>query len=303
LGKQLFDKKIGLIAMGVYAVYPAAIYWASYMSQETLTILFLALAVLFLLKVRDGNFVPCLLSGFFMGVLVLTRSMAYGLIPFILFWLFFFYKDKIRAVKSIFLFLAVFIITISPWVIRNYKIHNTILLSSTEGGVTFYVSNNPEVLTKGNRDLYYPRSAYQKDLSDQVRGLSEVESDRYFYKKGMDFIKSHTKEYLSLIPERFVRLWRFYPHITGGDDSYSFFHVIVMFLTDTPIILIGFWGLFLLFRRSRKNASLLLFIFLNFTIISMLIRANIRYRAPLMPYLIILASYVVYSRYTNRARE
>lgn len=300
LGKEMFGERVGLMAMAISVFYPSFIYWGGYISQETLTILFLALTVLFLLKSKGGSLSSCLLSGFFLGILVLTRSTGYGFLPLFLFWLIFSSRNKVQGLKLAFLLLVVFIITISPWVIRNYKIHRAILLSSTEGGVTFYVSNNSEVLTKGNRDLYYPRNAFQKDLSDHVRGLSEIESDRYFYKKGIDFIKSHPNEYLSLMLERFIRFWRFYPHITGADDSHKLIHVIIMFLTDTPIIIAGFWGLLLLFKREKKSAYLLLLIFLNFTIISMLIRANIRYRAPVMPYLIILTAYIIYSKCINK---
>lgn len=296
LGKKIFNQKVGLMAMAVSAVYPPFIYWGGQPTQETLTILFLALATLFLLKIEEKEkmFLYAILSGVFLGMLVMTRSMAYVLIFLFPLWSLFLFKNRKQGLIAAYLVLLPVILIISPWVIRNYKIHHTILLASTEGGMTFYAANNPDVLTKGGGDFYVLGIS-----TKEVENLSEIESDKYFYKKGLDFIRANPMIYLRLVFERLIRFWRFFPHLTSLPDSYKPIHIVLLLITDTPIILLGFWGLIMLYKIEKKQAFLLILIFLNFMIISMLIRSSIRYRAPIMPYLIILACYPIYSLYTR----
>jgi len=295
LAKTMFDSSVGLIAMAISVFYPPLIYWGGQLSYEILTTLFLALAVLFILKIEKNIFRYSFFAGLFLGILIMTRSTAYPLILFVPIWIIFSLRNRNRALKSAFIILASASLVIFPWVLRNYKVHHALVLSSTEGGPAFYGANNPDVVVKGGGD-FYVLGISPKD----VEGLSEVEANRYYYGKGLDFIKNNPRVYLRLVYERFIRFWRFYPHITGLADSYQLKHIVVMLLSDTPIILLGLWGLFRLYKKERKQALLFLLIFFNFMLISMFFRSSIRYRIPIMPYLIILSAYVVHLGYKNR---
>lgn len=288
LGKKLFEPRIGVIAMIISAFYPVFIYWSGYIGPETLAILCLALAILFLIQIENSTIYYAILTGICIGIFSLTRSVGYGLLPLFLIWLLTTFRKKKQALIAGCIILVTVGLVVSPWVIRNYRIHHRFILASTEGGITFYSANNPNVLTRGRGDFYVPDGAAQ-----EAANLSEVDGDRYFYKKGLDFIRTHPKVYLRLVFERAISFWRFYPHITGAEDSYGPIHVVIMLLTDTPVIFLGFWGLFLLYRKEKKYAFLVILIFFYFTVTSMLIRSCIRYRALIMPYLIILVSYSV----------
>jgi len=295
LGKEIFNKKIGLLAMFIAVFYPAFIYWCGFLGPEIFTTFFLSLAVLYLFKSKTEKLKYNLLCGLFLGLSVLTRSVVVGLIPLFLIWFFIFKQNKKAALKAIFYITVIFMLTTSPWVIRNFIIHKEVMFFSTEGGITFYSANNPTALTKGQRDWYVPRDVVEKN-----KGLTEIERDRLFYRKGIKFIVENPDTYIKLVYERIVRFWRFYPHIADSNGAYASIHAILMFLTDGFLILLSFWGLFQFFRRNPRKALFFILLFFYFTITAGLIRGSIRYRAPIMPYLFLLASYVLYMKLKDR---
>lgn len=292
IAKMIFGRKPALLAMLIAVFYPPFIYWNGKITPESLAILLLLLAVYFLLRNKGGYLFNALLSGAFLGALAMTRSMAYGLIPLLAFWVFFTQKDKRRALRQALIMVIAAGLLIAPWVIRNYALHKKIVLASTEGGMTFYATHNPEVLTKGGGDFYVlglsPR---------EVAGLSETQIDRYYYNKGLEFIKRHPAEYRKLLAGRFLRFWRFFPHTTDLPDSYNFKHILVMLFTDGPLIILGAIGLFLLAASRFSYALLFALIIFNFNFVSVLVRSCIRYRTMIMPFLIILSAYAIYHYY------
>lgn len=292
LGKKIFNFKAGVIAMIISAFYPVFVYWSGYIGPETLAVLCLVLAILFLIQTENSPIYYAILTGICIGIFSLTRSVGHGLLPLFLMWLAVTSKKKKQALLAGGIILVTFGLVVSPWVIRNYKVHHRFVLASSEGGITFYSANNPDVLTKGRGDFYVPDG-----IAQEAMNFSEVDGDRYFYKKGLDFVRAHPQVYFRLVFERIVSFWRPYPNITGAQDSYGPIHVALMLLTDTPIIFLGLWGLFLLYRKEKKYALLVMLIFFYFTMTSALIRSCVRYRALIMPYLIILVSYWVYSLY------
>ncbi|MCX5695002.1 MAG: glycosyltransferase family 39 protein [Candidatus Omnitrophica bacterium] len=291
LAKEMFDRKVALLAMAITAVFPSVVYWSGYISQETLTTLFFTTVLIFIFKIKQKPLFYSLLSGLALGMLVMTRSLAYGILPIIFIWLYVNIKSKKKAFISVCLISLMVMLLITPWVARNFIRHHGLLITSTEGGLTFYLANNPEVLIKGGGDTYMP-----DNFTKGTESMPEIEKDRYFLKKGIEFVKTYPRMYIRLVLERFIRFWRFYPHITGAIDSHKPIHLIIMFFTDTPLILLGFFGLIAYFRDDKERAVLLALLFLYFTIIAMLIYSCIRYRAPLLPLLIILSSFFIVSK-------
>ncbi len=294
LGRRMFNREVGLLAMAISAFYPVFIYWSGYLGPETLAILFLTLSILFLLRTEENPFFYSILAGISIGLFSMCRSVGYGLIPLYIIWLTIAFKDKRRALTVSCIILILIALIVSPWIIRNYRVHRRFVLASTEGGITFYSANNPGVLTKGRGDFCVPKTS-----ASEISGLSEIEADKYCYKRGLDFVRKYPLTYLRLVFERGVRFWRFYPHITGAEDSYKPIHIIIMLITDPAIILLGLLGLVIFYKRQKQQAIIFVLVFVYFTAISMLLKSSIRYRAPIMPCLIVLASYTIYLGYAK----
>jgi len=294
LGKEMYNREVGLIAMAISVFYPIFIYWSGHVGPESLITLLLSLSVLYAFKARNLKYRNAILCGLFLGLSVLCRSMILGLIPLIIVWLCLNRKGFGSTFRSATIVIVTFCTIMSPWIVRNYIVHDRLVLTSTEGGITFYCAHNPKMLTVGKRDWCVPREGLE-----EAKDLSEVDRDKFFYKKGMKFICDNPGVYLKLVFERVIRFWRFYPHLGHGDNVYDRWHAILMFCTDGPLILLALWGLIRLFKTEPKKAALFMFVLLYFTAVSGLIRGSIRYRAPIMPYVILLCSYIVYLKLEN----
>jgi len=99
------------------------------------------------------------------------------LLPF-LFILYYFKSYGIKpSLKYSGIMLAVFILILSPWIIRNYQVFHSIVPISTNGGLNFLMGNHPNSNGNVNFDFEY-------DVSNQ----NEVEESVIAYSKGFKSI-------------------------------------------------------------------------------------------------------------------
>ncbi|HOK55974.1 MAG TPA: glycosyltransferase family 39 protein [bacterium] len=284
LGKTLIDEKKGILASIIYSIYPPSIFWTGYLAPETITTFFLTLSIFLILKSEKENLkiLNLILGGLSFGYLCITRPTFLLIIPFV--FLIFFWKYKIKFFKKSLPFLLSIIIFPFLWGLRNFIILKHFVVTSTEGGIVFFIANNEYSLSS-------PSGFYHSENVDEFKGLSEVEIDKLLYKKTFDFIQKNPKIFLKLLFDRFFRFWRFYPHtISGPGEAYKKIHQIISFITETPIIILGFLGIFISFREFKSLVLIYSVIFL-YSGISIFIRTTIRYRFPIMGFLILFALY------------
>ncbi|MCM8818101.1 MAG: glycosyltransferase family 39 protein [Candidatus Omnitrophica bacterium] len=284
LSKILFNEKLGFLSSFIYSIYPISIFWTGYLAPETLVAFLIILSVLLLLiGEKKGNEIKFLSLGcLIFGYLCITRPTFIIIIPFIL--LIFLLKYKKKILKKLFLMLIFSFLFPLLWGIRNYKVLNYFIITSTEGGIVFFIANN-------EYSLQTPSGFYHAENIEEFKGLNEVEIDKLLYKKTFTFVKENPKLYIKLVIDRFIRYWRFYPHtISGPGQSYKKFHQIISFICETPIIILGFLGIFKTFNNF-SNWILIHTILFLYSGITILIRSAIRYRFPIMPFLIILSCY------------
>ncbi|RJP54500.1 MAG: hypothetical protein C4583_02515 [Anaerolineaceae bacterium] len=123
-----------------------------------------------------------LLSGFFLGLTALTRSV---ILPFAALALIFtFYVLRKRAIIAA----IAFTLTISPWIIRNSLLHHKLTGIETSMGYNLYLGYHPQ----GNGSFVFGPSL------DLLTILDDAERDRVGTEKAIEFIRTE--------PERFVPL-------------------------------------------------------------------------------------------------
>jgi 4-amino-4-deoxy-L-arabinose transferase-like glycosyltransferase len=107
----------------LYAFHPVTVFQANVVMSETVLVFVLALGLAALLR---RNF---LMAGVAFGLAALTKPAALYLFPVLLIWItFVFRRERIRA--AAFLGLS-FVVTISPWLMRNYITFDELSLSSS----------------------------------------------------------------------------------------------------------------------------------------------------------------------------
>ncbi|MBN2563224.1 MAG: glycosyltransferase family 39 protein, partial [Phycisphaerae bacterium] len=305
IGRQVFSRTAGILAgLG------AATYWIFlYFDAELLIvvlIVFLDLLLLWLLlRVQDRPKPGLwLASGFVLGLSAIARPNILLFAPAVLIWLAVMHRGKWRRVFG---YAACFVVgcacPILPITIRNHVVgHDTVLISS-QGGVNFYIGNNPQsdgitAIVPGTPAEWWAGYYATIERAEKAAGrkLKGSEVSRHYWSEAWKFMRDEPSKAAALMLKKLGLFW------THGEISNN---QNIGFVTDTyaPIVKflpLAFWlvgplgvlGLLLSLRQARR-----LFPLWGFVIIYMLsvvaFFVTARYRVPVVAVLIVLGSYAV----------
>lgn len=130
IGEKLLDEKIAFIAALLFAADPLHLFLSQVLLTETLFTFLLLLATYFAIERGKPGY---LLSGAFLGLSALTRPVALYLIPLYLLFFLFEREPLKNRIRGSLLALLAFAITLSPWLLRNYRHFGRFSLSSLTG--------------------------------------------------------------------------------------------------------------------------------------------------------------------------
>lgn len=206
--RRIWRWQTGLIAGLGVAAHPLLIYFTAMIYPECLMLLLLGVVFLLTDRVtrsrRIGEVIPLgLLSGFL--VYLRPSLLLLGLlipVPLLLS-----HGVKKGLLASVVLVVLIGL-TILPWSVRNYVVFGEFVWMATEGGVTFWASNNP--LATGGWVEPSPETWLEPDPPSNLRGwpdLTETESEARFLAAGIAWIREHPIDFLRLLPRKLVRAW------------------------------------------------------------------------------------------------
>jgi 4-amino-4-deoxy-L-arabinose transferase-like glycosyltransferase len=281
IGRRTFSQRAGILAGLASAVYPKFVYYAGLVTTETLCTLLLAMAVWLLVAAWQGeSWWRWPAAGAVLALAALSRSSLLLLPGVAVLWTVIVSGGRQRALKAALLLVVAFAAVMSPWWVRNWAVHGRFVPATTEGGYTFWVTNNPRATGGGH--CFWP------DPPGGFDGMTEVEIDREFYRRGWRWVRSHPVEFVRLSAAKFVRFWRLWPH--ASEPAVGMTAAVVAGLTFVPVLLLALWGAAVSLSRWRP-LLLLAMIVLYFTGLHMVFMAVTRYRLPLEPYVIVLAAW------------
>jgi len=294
LGCEAFDRRSGIVAGIGAAIFPQLIYYTGTITTETLHIFLLTASVwlLFAAAKREAGVLWWLAGGAALGLAILARSAALGLLPLLAVWLLIRTLNwKTAAIRFACVFAGAAIV-MSPWVIRNYRELDAFVPATTEGGYTFWVTNNPRAIGGGE--------CFPPDDLTPFENLNEVEADRLFYRMGLEHVKAEPWLFVHRVASRFVRLWRPWPHASevGVEEA------VIGGVSFVPVLLLFVAGVAMARRRWRE-LSLFYTLIIYTTAMCSVYMAVTRYRAPLMPVVLCVAGYAaarLYGAIAGRAQ-
>jgi hypothetical protein len=144
------------------------------------------------------------LSALVSGVAALSRPIL-ALLPVLFFLSSFRSAEKrLLLLKHLVLRCAVVGLVMSPWVLRNAVVFHSFIPSVTLGGFTFWGGTGPADgrVVGGLVEAWAP-----KHVEPAVRGLSELERDRWFYREGMRVVREDPARFLRVALRKLPRLW------------------------------------------------------------------------------------------------
>lgn len=290
LGRSIFDQRAGLLAAGIFAVYPNVIAGMPLLFPEPLfTLIFIG--ALYVLTIRPAERSWLVYAGFgvLAGLACLTRGQGLVLLPIaICYWL---ARDGWRpALRSACLAFVAAVLLIAPWTLRNAVQLHAFIPISTNSGAALRVGHGPESI------------GTTKWTSDEVDGLdmqhamnnpaTEVHAYRVYTRLAIDYALTHPSREVELTK---LKLWNLYrsdaeiiPWITtlgatplkpaGLDNAlWRVFDIAYYTLFLAAVVSIPLW------LRRRPERVLLASVFVFWTLFHIAFLAEPRYHVPLYP--------------------
>ena len=294
-GRLLFGERTALLATAIAAVYPQFVYYSAQPLRETLIALMSVLSVGTLVWAsRSERWERFALAGAANAgaSLTITSFLPFGLLlaPPALLWLR--RGEQKKAVRWTAVYCCVFLATYGLWPLRNYRAFGTWVLGSTAAaGMVFYayqivpqdVGGTPRETEILKADPVYMNAIA---IPDRVR------SQQVFWKAGLAKAGADPARFARLFAWRFLwDQWRLYPRPRAYDHGYAAIKWASL-LTDGWILPLALVGLLWALRRPPETFLIALLVG-SLTAVDSLLLTIIRFRIPMMPWLILLAAYVL----------
>jgi len=335
IGNRFFSQRVALIASLMVSSYTYFVFYSGALMTETFYILVIlwtfdaasrlrrktgasrpALSVLTDKKqkvTQSTNWIIYMELGIAIGIAVLLRQVFLLFVPILLGWAIWqtrpqpaqlrpqtllsgpLFGHHLGQVRGPLLSVAVILLLIAPWTIRNYRAFDSFVLLNTNAGFAFFWGNHP---IHGDEFVPILPTSYGELIPDELRGLNEAEMDRWLLRKGLEFIAADPVRFSLLSLSRLQEYFKFWP--TSQSGFLSNLSRITSFGLSLPLILIGLGVRFRRIRWKEPGSSgwilMLSFVVFN-TLIHLLSWSLIRYRLPIDTFLLFFAALGVTSLY------
>ena len=305
VGKQAFSRAVGALAGLTAATYWIFMYFEGELLLPVLLVFLDLLLLWALLWSRERNSRSAwLLCGLLLGVSAIARPNILLLAPALVAWIFVLQRPnwKRAAGYSFCLFLGT-IAPIVPITIRNYVVGHDVALIATQGGVNFYIGNNPNsngitAVILGDPAAWEPCYAAQIARAEKAEGrkLKASEVSRWYFRQTLRFFVQQPAKAARLMLRKLEYFWS-HLEIANNQDVYF---VAEYYAPISRWLPVGFWlvgplgvlGLCLSLARARQLFPLWGFV-LIYMVSVVLFFICARYRVPILPVLMILGAHAV----------
>jgi hypothetical protein len=297
VGKQLFpplsfgqgtgvrSERAAKIAAWIVALYPMLLVYPLGLGTENPFFIVLLASFFFLLKSEETpvsvNFIA---SGFLLGLTALTRSVIVPFAALAILWAWFMLKQRRGAL----LMAVTFLLTVTPWMIRNSLLHSKLTGIETSMGYNLYLGYHPE----GNGSFFFGPSL------DLLPILDDAERDAVGTQRAIEFIKDRPERLIPLAINRlgfFFGLEKRVLMYFYGNNLLGYVPLPIL-LTIAAILLLPFVfisisaALGLTRLQWNPRHVLLALLFVGYLLPHVLILSEDRFHLALVPYLAILTA-------------
>jgi hypothetical protein len=185
----------------VIAVFPGQILWTDVLLAETLYT-FLLVSTLALAVFLPRKAWAVVVLGVAIGITTLTRGEGVLLVPAVLliWWPDLSRRQLLTHGAAL---AGVFVLTIVPWTIRNEVVMDAFIPLSSNSSTTLWSGHNPNA--RGFQNYAPPSLLAQIPQTGKER---EIEESKLLRREAIDFMTSHPKRELELIPLKLLALAR-----------------------------------------------------------------------------------------------
>ncbi len=288
--KSLFplSERASHLSAWIVAAYPILLLYPLGLGTENLFFLLVCLSTSCLLRAfKENKTVLFLLSGLLLGLSALTRSVILLFAVAAVIWLWIWVSRR-GALLS----LAVLIITITPWIVRNSILHGRFTGIETSMGYNLYLGYHPQ----GNGSFVFGPSL------DLLMILDDAERDRIGTARALEFIRAQPERFMPLAINRLgyffglekrVLVYFYSNNLVGHLPAVFLFAVFLIFLLPFPIVgICGVLG-FAVHARWQPGFILILLLFSLYLLPHVLILSEDRFHLTLVSIFSIFAARLI----------
>lgn len=261
---------VALLSALLHAIYPQFILFSAQIMTETIVTTLLMVGIAgFLYQAIEGRQFGLYAGGIALGLGALSKPIL-AIVP-ILFYVAILVGTPHKArIRSLLLQLLIVGLIMTPWIVRNYMVFHAFIPGVTTGGMTFWHGVDPPELDG---------SFTPERVKAALRGVTEPEAEKWYYRDAMRIIRSDLKRYLLFQPKKVVRLWfnLMYDH----HPSRSSILLAIYHFGAIVLALIGIRAL----RPPRVASAFLGFLILLFTAVHLVFDAVVRLSSPAWAYI------------------
>jgi len=279
INKFFFSQKISFYSSLLFSLFPLYLYACSQISSISLTIFLALLFYYYFFKIsKNIKFKYIFLFAVIGGLLILLRREFILIIILSCFYLFFYFKIPIKKILLVFF---ISLITISPYLVRNYLIFERVIIHSSFG-FNLWKGNNQNSKIEGSFII-------EKNLQNKIDKIPKnkfyrINFDKIFLTAAIKNIKDDPSRYLVLYLKRTIA----YFFIDLESSKYNYYNP-VHYL---PILLLGITSLIGIFLSNKKSYQLnyLIFILLFYIFVFSFFSIMPRYKLYIIPIQIIFTN-------------
>jgi tetratricopeptide (TPR) repeat protein len=303
-GSHFYDKKTGIFAGLLLAIYPTAIFFDCQIQKSTLDlVLFSGLLLLFGKVIRHPHGIIWMLIGIAMGCLGLNRENALILVPATYLWMPLFFRRERKKNLLIWMgsFLLGLVIVLGPVAFRNKIVGGEFVLTTSQFGSNLYIGNNEQsegtytALRQERGDWVYERQD-AIELAEKALGkkLTPSEVSSFWVKKTLSHIKSNLVSWSQLMMKKWALFWNAV-ELSDTESQYVYYNWSVLLKTAgtffhfgilCPLAVVGIW----VTRKQWNRLWLLYLMLISYAASVTLFYVFARYRLPVVTILVIFAA-------------
>ena len=287
INKFFFSNNICILGTLIFSLFPLHIYACAQISSIILQSFLMITFFYFILKtMKKNNFYNICFLSLASGLLILLRGEFIALFLLSILYLALFIKVNL---KSILIIILLTFVVISPYLMRNIIVLDTITITKSIG-FNLWKGNNPQTDVEGKNYIY--GSIFDQedlDLREQINKVPEdkyyeINLDKVFLSEGIKNINNDPIKYFGLYLKKILS-FLFIDLNSSNPYYYHPLHYLpVLFISITSII-----GIILSKKNSYQINFLILFFIVNIAIVSVFFILP-RYKLAIIPLQIIFSN-------------